>query len=99
MEFHQLRYACAVADTGSFSRAAEQCQVAQPSLSQQVLKLEEELATRLFDRLSRGVRLTDAGRAFMPHARAVLEHVELARSSVAGNESGIRGSVTLGAIP
>ena len=99
MELHQLRYACAVADTGSFSRAAERCQIAQPSLSQQVLKLEEELVTKLFDRLSRGVRLTEAGRAFMPHARAVLEHVDLARASIAGNQSGIRGSVTLGAIP
>ena len=62
MEFHQLRYACAVADTGSFSRAAEQCHIAQPSLSQQVLKLEEELGAKLFDRLGRTVRLTDAGR-------------------------------------
>ena len=56
MEFHQLRYVCAIADTGSFSRAAERCQVAQPSLSQQVLKLEEELGTKLFDRLGRSVR-------------------------------------------
>ena len=43
MELHQLRYVCAIADTGNFSRAAERCQVAQPSLSQQVLKLEDDL--------------------------------------------------------
>lgn len=99
MELHQLRYACAIAETGSFSRAAERCQIAQPSLSQQVLKLEEELGAKLFDRLGRGVRLTESGRAFLLHARAVLEHVDLARASVAANDSVIRGSVTIGAIP
>ena len=50
MEMHQLRYVVAVARTGNFSRAAEQCHVAQPSLSQQIQKLEEELGERLFDR-------------------------------------------------
>ena len=59
MEVHQLRYVCAIADTGNFSRAAERCKIAQPSLSQQVLKLEEELGTKLFDRLGRSVRLTE----------------------------------------
>ena len=98
MELHQLRYACAVHETGSFSRAAERCQVAQPSLSQQVLKLEEELGTRIFDRLGRGVRLTEAGQAFLPHARSVLDYVELARASVS-NSADVRGNVTLGAIP
>jgi LysR family hydrogen peroxide-inducible transcriptional activator len=99
MELHQLRYVCAVAETGSFSRAAERCQIAQPSLSQQVLKLEEELGAKLFDRLGRGIRLTESGRAFLPHARAILDQVDVARTSVAAKNSGIRGSVTLGAIP
>ncbi|SEC04580.1 LysR family transcriptional regulator [Terriglobus roseus] len=99
MEVHQLRYVCAVAETGSFSRAAERCQVAQPSLSQQVMKIEEELGTKLFDRLGRGVRLSESGRAFLPHARAVLERLDLARASVASNNDGVSGSVTLGAIP
>jgi LysR family hydrogen peroxide-inducible transcriptional activator len=99
MELHQLRYACAVAETGSFSRAAERCQIAQPSLSQQVLKLEEDLGVKLFDRLGRGVRLTEPGRAFLPHARAILDHVDLARASVASNNTSVRGNVTLGAIP
>ena len=56
MELHQLRYFCAVAETGSFSRAAEQSHVSQPSLSQQILKLEDELGARLFDRLGRSVK-------------------------------------------
>jgi LysR family hydrogen peroxide-inducible transcriptional activator len=99
MEFHQLRYVCAIAETGSFSRAAERCQVAQPSLSQQVLKLEEDLGAKLFDRLGRSVRLTEAGSAFMPHARSILNQMETARSSVADKCADVRGSVAVGVIP
>src|SRR5712671_3452565 len=58
MELQQLRYFCAIADTGSFTRAAQNTHVSQPSLSQQVRKLEDELGARLFDRLGRTVRLT-----------------------------------------
>jgi LysR family transcriptional regulator, hydrogen peroxide-inducible genes activator len=99
MEFHQLRYVCAIAETGSFSRAAERCQVAQPSLSQQVLKLEQDLGAKLFDRLGRSIRLTEAGRAFLPHARSILNQMEAARSSVAEKGAGLRGSVAAGVIP
>ena len=99
MEVHQLRYVCAIAETGSFSRAAEQCHVAQPSLSQQISKLEDELGARLFDRLGRSVRLTDAGRTFLPHARTVLHQTELARSEVEGRRRDARGTVIVGVIP
>ncbi len=99
MEFHQLRYVCAVAETGSFSRAAERCQIAQPSLSQQVLKLEEDLGAKLFDRLGRSIRITEAGRAFLPYARSILEQVEAARASVAEKKADARGSVAVGVIP
>ena len=99
MEFHQLRYVCAIAETGSFSRAAERCEIAQPSLSQQVLKLEEDLGAKLFDRLGRSIRTTEAGRAFLPHARSILEQMEAARSSVAERNKDVRGSVAVGAIP
>jgi LysR family hydrogen peroxide-inducible transcriptional activator len=99
MEIHQLRYVCAVAETGSFSRAAERCEIAQPSLSQQVLKLEKDLGAKLFDRLGRSIRLTDAGRAFLPHARAILEQMEAARTSVADKNADARGAVTVGVIP
>jgi LysR family hydrogen peroxide-inducible transcriptional activator len=99
MEIHQLRYVCSVAETGNFSRAAERCQIAQPSLSQQILKLEEELGTKLFDRLGRSIRLTEAGRAFLPHARAVLESLEAARLSVAAQQTDLRGTVAVGVIP
>jgi LysR family hydrogen peroxide-inducible transcriptional activator len=99
MEVHQLRYVCAIADTGNFSRAAERCKIAQPSLSQQVLKLEEELGTKLFDRLGRSIRLTEAGRAFIPRARAILHQMDAARSSAADQNTDLRGSVAVGVIP
>lgn len=99
MELQQLRYVCAIAETGSFSRAAEQCQVAQPSLSQQVLKLEKDLGTKLFDRLGRSIRITQADRAFLPHARSILGQMEAARASVEEQSADIRGSVAVGIIP
>ena len=99
MEFHQLRYVCAIADTGSFSRAAERCHVAQPSLSQQVQKLEEDLGSKLFDRLGRSVRLTEAGRAFLPHARSILHQMEAARSGVEDKRTDVRGNISVGIIP
>ncbi|HWY42481.1 MAG TPA: hydrogen peroxide-inducible genes activator [Candidatus Sulfotelmatobacter sp.] len=99
MELHQLRYFCAVADTGSFSRAAEQSHVSQPSLSQQILKLEDELGARLFDRLGRSVRLTELGKTFLPRARAVLHELEAARGDVVEQKDSIAGPVAIGAIP
>jgi len=65
MEIHQLEYFIAIVETGNFSRAAERCNVAQPSLSQQIKKLENEIGHLLFDRLGRTVVLTDAGRLLM----------------------------------
>jgi len=99
MELHQLRYFCAVADSGSFSRAAEQSHVSQPSLSQQILKLEDELGARLFDRLGRSVRLTDVGKAFLPRARAVLRELEAARGDAVERKESLGGPVTVGVIP
>jgi LysR family transcriptional regulator, hydrogen peroxide-inducible genes activator len=99
MELHQLRYFCAVADTGSFSRAAEQSHISQPSLSQQILKLEGELGARLFDRLGRSVRLTDLGKTLLPRARAVLRELEAAKGEVIERKDFIGGSVTVGVIP
>jgi LysR family hydrogen peroxide-inducible transcriptional activator len=99
MELHQLRYFCAVADTGSFSRAAEQSHISQPSLSQQILKLESELGARLFDRLGRSVRLTDLGKTLLPRARAVLRELEAAKGEVIERKDFIGGSLTVGVIP
>lgn len=99
MELHQLRYFCAVADSGSFSRAAEQSHVSQPSLSQQILKLEDELGARLFDRLGRSVRLTDVGKTFLPRARAVLRELEAARGDVVERKGSVGGTICVGVIP
>ena len=99
MELHQLRYFCAVAETGSFSRAAEQSHVSQPSLSQQILKLEDELGARLFDRLGRSVRLTGLGKTFLPRARAVLRELEAAKGDVVEGKEFIGGPITVGVIP
>jgi LysR family hydrogen peroxide-inducible transcriptional activator len=99
MELHQLRYFCAVAETGSFSRAAEQSHVSQPSLSQQIMKLEDELGARLFDRLGRSVRLTEVGKTFLPRARSVLRELEAARGDVVERKDSIGGRVSVGVIP
>src|SRR5882724_10486492 len=99
MELHQLRYFCAVAETGSFSRAAEQSHISQPSLSQQILKLEDELGARLFDRLGRSVRLTELGKTFLPRAHAVLRELEAARGDVVEGKEFTGGPVTVGVIP
>lgn len=99
MELHQLRYMVAVAKTGNFSRAAERCHVAQPSLSQQIHKLETELGQRLFNRLKRGVKLTEAGENFLPRALRILEEVEAARREAEDTQALVRGTVTVGALP
>jgi len=99
MEIQQLRYFCAVADLVSFSRAAEQCHVAQPSLSQQIRKLEDEIGERLFDRLGRRVRLTALGQSFLPRARAVLRELEAAKRDLSDRKEALAGPVCIGAIP
>jgi LysR family hydrogen peroxide-inducible transcriptional activator len=75
MEIHQLRYFCAIVKQGTFTRAAESEYVAQPSLSQQILKLEDELGGKLFDRLPRAARLTALGESFLPRALAILQAI------------------------
>ena len=99
MEMHQLRYVVAVARTGNFSRAAEQCHVAQPSLSQQIQKLEDELGERLFDRMKREAKLTAHGELFLRRALRILEEVDAAKREAAEAQSLLRGTVTVGVLP
>jgi LysR family hydrogen peroxide-inducible transcriptional activator len=99
MQIHQLRYFCAVARTGSFTRAAQQERLAQPSLSQQVRKLEDELGTRLFDRLGRTVRLTQLGEAFLPRAEAIVRQVGDAKLEIQEMAGAELGRLVIGAIP
>src|ERR1700688_2214575 len=99
MELQQLRYFCAIADTGSFTRAAQHTHVSQASLSQQIRKLQDELGARLFDRLGRAVQLTELGRSFLPRARAILRDLEAARSDVVERKMTLRGPIAVGVIP
>ncbi len=99
MEMQQLRYVIAVAMTANFSRAAEQCHVSQPSLSQQIQKLENELGERLFDRTKRNVKLTPAGELFLPRARRILDEVSAAQREATEATGLLRGVLTIGALP
>src|SRR6266516_3941812 len=99
MEIHQLRYFVAVADEGNFSRAAAKVRVAQPSLSQQIRKLEAEIGQPLFDRLPRSVVITEAGRCLLEYARQILASIGDARRSVDELKGKIAGDVAVGAIP
>src|SRR4051794_19743466 len=79
MELRHLRYFVAVAEELHFRRAAERLHVAQPAVSEQVRKLEDELGVRLLNRTQRSVSLTDAGAALLTEARTVLRQAEAAR--------------------
>jgi DNA-binding transcriptional LysR family regulator len=81
VSLRQLEYFVAVVDDGSFTTAAARLHVSQPGLSHQIQALERQLGGPLLERLSRGVRLTPAGRTALPHARASLAHAERARTA------------------
>ncbi len=99
MEMHQLRYFLAVAQSGNFSRAARACHVSQPSLSQQIRKLEEEFGQSLFDRQPQGASLTPAGWLLLPYARSILgQSAEVQRRmEEVGGEA--RGRLVVGVLP
>jgi DNA-binding transcriptional LysR family regulator len=96
MELRHLTYFVAVAEKLNFSRAAEALHVAQPAVSQQIRALEQDLGVPLFDRVGKRVRLTEAGHAFLPHARQILAAVEAARHEILERGALTRGSTSLG---
>lgn len=99
MEIHQLRYFVAVAELENFTRAAEQCHVTQPSLSQQIAKLERDLGTRLLDRLGRTVVLTDSGKELLERARRILREVDAAEKWFHQPDGAESTLLRLGALP
>ena len=84
MDRYLLRYFLAIVETGNFSRAAARENVAQPTLSAGIAKLEGQLQARLFDRTNRRVHLTQAGSRFLVHARRIEHEFNLAQASVSG---------------
>lgn len=94
-----MRYVVAIAEEGTFTRAASRCFVVQSALSHQVKALERELGVALFARSSRRVELTVAGEAFLPHARAALAAAEDALNHAAAADGRLRGAVSVGVIP
>ncbi len=98
MELRQLEYFVAVVEERSFTRAAERERVAQPAVSAQIRRLERQVGQALLTRSSRDVRLTQAGIAFLPHARAALAAVRAARRAVDEVAGLIRGAVAIGTV-
>lgn len=99
MKLDQLRYFVAVARAGTFTRAAEQEGVAQPSLSQQMQKLEDSLGVSLFERHSRYVCLTRAGERLLPQAQSLLRQAAEATQSLTELTNRVSGRLAAGAIP
>ncbi len=96
MELRQLRYFTVLASELNFTRAADKLSMSQPPLSYQIASLEAELGARLFNRTSRSVELSEAGKALLPHALAVLQRIEAAREQVTRVAQGVEGRVTIG---
>src|SRR4051794_16840439 len=96
MTLQQLRYFLTAADLGSFSAAAEELHMAQPSLSDQIRKLEAELGVALFARTGRRLALTEAGRMLRPHAERTLAAAEEASNSVREVRTLTGGTVSFG---
>jgi LysR family transcriptional regulator, nitrogen assimilation regulatory protein len=96
MELKQLRYFVGVSEAGSLLKASGRLHIAQPALGQHMAVLESELGARLFERSSRGVTLTEAGKVFLAHARVVLADAERAKLAVRDMASIPRGEVALG---
>jgi DNA-binding transcriptional LysR family regulator len=96
VDLRQLATFVAVAEEGSFTRAADRLNVVQSAVSAGVRNLERELGAMLFDRSTHSIELTDAGRALLPEARAALEAAQAARDAVDEVRGGVRGIVILG---
>lgn len=95
MDTQSLQAFLAVADTQSFSRAAEQLYLTQPAVSKRIATLESQVGTRLFDRIGRRIALTEAGSVLLPQARRILFSVEDSRRALANLSGQVGGKLTL----
>lgn len=96
MELRQLRYFVRIAELGSMSRASRALHIAQPSLSQQIAQLEDELGKQLLTRIPSGVRMTAEGEIFYREAQQILRQVENARAAVSSAQATLAGRVRIG---
>lgn len=96
LELRQLKYFVAIAEHGTFTKAASKVYVAQSALSHQLAQLEQEVGAALFHRSRRGVELTEAGQVFHAHALSILRQVEDAKDSVASLSESPAGRVVFG---
>lgn len=96
MDLRQLKYFVQISENGSFSRAAEVLRIAQPSLSQQIKQLEEELGVQLLARHTRGVTMTMQGQQFYEHARRILAEADHAKENVRSQTLAPSGRISVG---
>ncbi|MGR8948201.1 MAG: LysR family transcriptional regulator [Gammaproteobacteria bacterium] len=99
MNLLQLKYFVAIVEEGSFTRASQRLYVAQPSLSQHVKNLEQELSAELLRRTARGIEPTEEGAELLHHARAILEQLDTARAAVRNASEEASGDVVVGVPP
>lgn len=99
MELRQLQYALMIAQERNFSRAAEKLHLAQPSLSQQMMKLEKELGIQLFERRPGDIQLTYAGKRFIDQASKILDQVEQLRQEMMDVAESQKGQLIIGSLP
>ena len=98
MELRHLRYFKVVAELQHFHRASERLHISQPALSSQIKQLEEELNSKLFERVGRGVKLSENGELVLSSAIKILNEVELLKDSISEIESGHAGSLKIGVL-
>lgn len=96
MDIQALQALMSVADTGSFSRAAERLHLSQPAISKRIATLEDQIGAALFNRVGRRITLTQAGQALLPHARRVLRDLEDARRALSRVSRQVSGRLSLG---
>lgn len=99
MQLRHIRYLLAVAEHGNFTRAAEALHVSQPTLSQQIIQLEETLGVALLDRSGRTVKVTDAGSVYIEHAGRALRELESGRRAIHDVQDLTRGELRLATTP
>jgi len=99
MNLQELRYLVAIAEHRHFGRAAEACNVSQPTLSSQIRKLEDELGVTLLERTNKRVDMTPVGRQILSHAKQALSHAGQMEAVARASRDPLMGPLRLGVIP